>query len=155
MPQRSPWSLCVRTVAAPQLGHVGAREKQPHLLFWIWLTGPSKQPASRGGTQFDLFSFKTRPASPPLPACLMVGCLLDQPWHILQSPACFSGVGWVGYTGFPDGTVVKKAPASVGDKGSRSPVGKIPWRGAWQPAPVFLPGGSHQRSPWGRRVGHD
>ena len=38
-------------------------------------------------------------------------------------------------------------------------VGKIPWRRAWQPTPVFLPGESHgQRSlvgysPWGRRVG--
>ena len=35
-------------------------------------------------------------------------------------------------------------------------VGKIPWRRAWQPTPVFLPGESHgQRSlagcsPWGR-----
>ena len=34
-------------------------------------------------------------------------------------------------------------------------VGKIPWRRAWQPTPVFLPGESHgQRSlvgynPWG------
>ena len=40
-------------------------------------------------------------------------------------------------------------------------VGKIPWRRAWQPTPVFLPGESHgQRSlagysPWGRRVKHD
>ena len=40
-------------------------------------------------------------------------------------------------------------------------VGKIPWRGKWQPTPVFLPGESHgQRSlvgysPWDRRVGHD
>ena len=40
-------------------------------------------------------------------------------------------------------------------------VGKIPWRRAWQPTPVFLPGKSHgQRSlagysPWGcKRVGH-
>jgi len=36
-------------------------------------------------------------------------------------------------------------------------VGKIPWRRAWQPAPVFLPGESHgQRSlagysPWGHK----
>ena len=36
-------------------------------------------------------------------------------------------------------------------------VGKIPWRRAWQPTPVFLPGKSHgQRSlvgysPWGRK----
>ena len=39
-------------------------------------------------------------------------------------------------------------------------VGKIPWRGKWQPTPVFFPGKSYgQRSlagnsPWGRRVGH-
>ena len=37
-------------------------------------------------------------------------------------------------------------------------VGKIPWRGAWQPTPLFLPGESHgQRSlvgcgPYGCRV---
>ena len=40
-------------------------------------------------------------------------------------------------------------------------VGKIPWRKAWQPTPVFPPGKSHgQRSlmgytPWSCRVGHD
>ena len=40
-------------------------------------------------------------------------------------------------------------------------VGKIPWRRAWQPTLVSLPGESHgQRnlvgySPWGCRVGHD
>ena len=40
-------------------------------------------------------------------------------------------------------------------------VGKFPWRRAWQPAPVFLPGESHgQRSlvgysPWGHRVEHE
>ena len=41
-------------------------------------------------------------------------------------------------------------------------VGKIPWRRAWQPTPVFLPGESHEQrslvgySPWGsRRVRHD
>ena len=40
-------------------------------------------------------------------------------------------------------------------------VRKIPWRSAWQPTPVFLPGDSHGqrslagRSPWGRRVGRE
>ena len=40
-------------------------------------------------------------------------------------------------------------------------VGKIPWRRAWQPTPVFLPGESHgQRSlvgysPWGCRLRHN
>ena len=38
-------------------------------------------------------------------------------------------------------------------------IGRSPWRRAWQPTPVFLPGESHgQRSlvgcsPWGLRVG--
>ena len=45
--------------------------------------------------------------------------------------------------------------------GFKAWVGKILWRGAWQPTPVFSPGESDgQRSlagysPWGRRVGHD
>ena len=27
-------------------------------------------------------------------------------------------------------------------------VGKIPWRKAWQPTPVFLPGESHEQRAW-------
>ena len=59
--------------------------------------------------------------------------------------------------------VVKNLPANEGnirDAGS-IPVGKMPWRRARQPTPVFLPGESHgQRSlagysPLGCRVGHD
>ena len=45
--------------------------------------------------------------------------------------------------------VVKNPPASAGDIRDRfNPwVGKIPWRRAWQPTPIFLPGESHgQRS---------
>ena len=51
---------------------------------------------------------------------------------------------------------VVKNPLVVGDRCRFDPwVGKIPWRRAWQPTPVFLPGKSHgQRSlmgysPWG------
>ena len=63
--------------------------------------------------------------------------------------------------------VVKNWPAHAGDvRGAFHPwVGKIPWRRAWQPSPVFLPGESRgQRSlvgysPWGRMesqsVGHE
>ena len=38
---------------------------------------------------------------------------------------------------------------------------KIPWKRAWHPTPVFLPGESHAQkspwacSPWGCRVRHD
>ena len=62
------------------------------------------------------------------------------------------------------GTSVKE-PACQGRRSKRCRfdpwVGKIPWRRAWQPAPVFLPGESHgQRSrtgysPQGHRVKHD
>ena len=45
--------------------------------------------------------------------------------------------------------VVKSLPASAGHKrrGFIPRVGKVPWRRAWQPTPVFLLGESHgQRS---------
>ena len=61
--------------------------------------------------------------------------------------------------------VVKNLPASAGDvkrHGFNPWVRKIPWRRAWQPTAVFLPGDSHgQRSLAGlqslgsQRVGHE
>ena len=56
-------------------------------------------------------------------------------------------------------SVVKNPPANAGDMRRRfSPwVGKIPWRRAWQPTPVFLPGKFHRQrslegySPWGHK----
>ena len=59
---------------------------------------------------------------------------------------------------FPCGSVVKNLPTNAGDvkrHGFDPWVGKIPWRRAWQPTPVFLPGESHAQrslvdySPWG------
>ena len=60
--------------------------------------------------------------------------------------------------------VIKNPPANAGDirHGFDPWVGKIPWRRAWQPTPVFLPG----ESPWteepggpqfirSQRVGHN
>ena len=47
--------------------------------------------------------------------------------------------------------VIKKLPANTGDKKRRwfDPwVRKIPWRKAWQPTPVFLPGESHGQRSW-------
>ena len=71
---------------------------------------------------------------------------------------------------FPRGSVCKEFTCNTGDADRHrfSPwVGRIPWRRAWQPTPVFLPGESHgQRSlqgysPWGgkeldttKRVNH-
>ena len=63
---------------------------------------------------------------------------------------------------YPGGPVVETPHSQRGRPGFNPWVGKIPWRRAWQPTPVFLPGKSHgQRSlagysPWGcKRVGHD
>ena len=55
--------------------------------------------------------------------------------------------------------MVKNLPANAGDvkRGFNLWVGKIPWRTAWQPNPVFLPGESPGQwglagcSPWGRK----
>ena len=43
--------------------------------------------------------------------------------------------------------VVKNPPAGAGDLRQQFHpwVGKIPWRRAWQPTPVFLPGESHSQ----------
>ena len=61
--------------------------------------------------------------------------------------------------GFPDGASGKEpvCPCSCHKKHRFSPwVGKIPWRRAWQPTPVFSPGDSHgHRSLTGYRVRHD
>ena len=43
-------------------------------------------------------------------------------------------------SGFPGGSVVKNLSARCGFDPW---VGKIPWRRAWQPTPVFLPGEAH------------
>ena len=58
--------------------------------------------------------------------------------------------------GFPGGKLSTKESACQCKKQGFDPqVGKISWRRAWQPTPVFLPGKSHgQRnlagySPWG------
>ena len=55
--------------------------------------------------------------------------------------------------------LIKKTPANAGDKihGFHPWVGKIPWKRAWQPILVCLPGESHGKmsfvgySLWGRQ----
>ena len=44
--------------------------------------------------------------------------------------------------------VAKNPPANAGrirDVGSIPESGRFPWRRAWQPTPVFLPGESHRK----------
>ena len=53
--------------------------------------------------------------------------------------------------------MVKNSLANAGDMGSVPQVRKIPWRRAWQPTPVFLPGEFRGQkslvdySPWGHK----
>ena len=51
--------------------------------------------------------------------------------------------------GFPDGSVGRESACDArdaGDAGLTPGVRKIPWRRAWQSAPVFLPGKYHGQS---------
>ena len=59
--------------------------------------------------------------------------------------------------GFPGGASGKEPTCQCGRPGFHPWVGKIPWRRAWQPTAVFLPGESRGRRslvgchPWGRK----
>ena len=61
----------------------------------------------------------------------------------------------------PDGSAVKNLPTNSGDTRFEPWVRKIPWRGKWQPTPIFLPGKSCTGGPGGlqsmgsQRVEHD
>ena len=64
--------------------------------------------------------------------------------------------------GFPGGSDGRESACNAGTPRFDPWLGKIAWRRAWQPMPVFLPTESHgQRSlvgyhPWGhKRVRHD
>ena len=56
--------------------------------------------------------------------------------------------------------MVKNPPANAGDLGEESLIPGLErhWRRQWQPAPVFLPGESHEHknlvgySPWGQKT---
>ena len=79
-------------------------------------------------------------------------------------PACVPGpapgsgrtgsISHVLLSGFP-GDASGKEPACQCRRHKRHGfdpwVGKVPWRKAGQPTPVFLPGESHAHSPWGRK----
>ena len=45
--------------------------------------------------------------------------------------------------GFPGGSVVKHLFTNSGDACFVPGLGRFPWRRAWQPTPVFLPGEPH------------
>ena len=75
--------------------------------------------------------------------------------HLIIGIACVVGQVSVIYTHFPGDSDSKESIYNSGDPGSIPRWEKIPWRRAWQPTPVVLPGEFHgQRSlvgysPWG------
>ena len=52
------------------------------------------------------------------------------------------GYSWL-KVDFPGDSDSKESPSNAGDPGSIPQLGRFPWRKAWQPTPVFLPGESH------------
>ena len=73
-------------------------------------------------------------------------------WRGFEEPECDQS--------FSGGSAIKNLLVYAEDLHRLDPwVGKIPWRRAWQPTPVFLPGESHRQkslvgySPWGRKEG--
>ena len=57
---------------------------------------------------------------------------------------------FVFFTSFPCGRAVENSPAMQEPKETQvqSWIQKMPWRRAWQPTPLFLPGESHDRGAW-------
>ena len=76
---------------------------------------------------------------------------------LLQMAKFYSSYGWIIFHFFPGGWDSKEYAYNCGRPGFHPWFQKIPWRRAWQPTPVFLPGEFHgQRnlvgySPWGHK----
>ena len=65
----------------------------------------------------------------------MYACMLNHFSHVqlfCQAPLPMES--------FPASSNGKDSACKVGEPGFDSWVGKIPWKKAWQPTPVFLPG---------------
>ena len=64
----------------------------------------------------------------------------------VEHPSVYIFNKYVKGVGFPGGSVGKESAFNAGDAGKRKfdpqgpQVGRILWRRAWQPTPVFLPG---------------
>ena len=69
------------------------------------------------------------------------------PW--LRQPAgeavCLR-LRFLSHDGFPGGSDSKEFACNIADPGSIPGSGRSPWRGEWQPTPVFLPGEFHGQS---------
>ena len=85
--------------------------------------------------------------------CLQLIVFKMVAWVISESCSVFQGISYryrrYTWWAFQVALMIKNLPNNAGPKrhGFNPWVGKIPWRRAWQPTPVFLSGESHgQRS---------
>ena len=60
----------------------------------------------------------------------------EDPWRRDRLPTAV-------FLGFPGGSDSKETICNAGDLGLIPVLGRSPWRRAWQPTPIFLPGESH------------
>ena len=127
---------------------------------WLALRGPREQQRPPGLTRnsLDPCGLPLTPPAHPAPASVTPS---KRPWG-LEGLSLWRPLE--GSWGFPGGASGKEPARQCRRRRRRGfdpQIGKIPWRRAWQPTPVFLPGEScGQRSlagygPWGGRVGHD
>ena len=94
-----------------------------------------------------------------------VAQLVKNPPAMQETPVQFlghRGIPTPVFLGFPGGSHGKESACNAGDLGSIPGLGKIPWKRARQPIPVFLPGESPRtEKPGGlqsmglQRVGYD
>ena len=56
----------------------------------------------------------------------------------------FNGYYYNYLPGLPRGLSSKESSCNAGDLGSIPGLGRVPFRKAWQPTPVFLPGEFHE-----------
>ena len=109
----------------------------------------------------DLYFSTQRPPGPPASSGVANRSPSFSVLHFLKPSLICKGLGAVGFPGSTNGEEPacqrRRCKRHWLDPGS----GRCPWRRAWQPTPVFLPGKSFgQRSlegysQRGRRVGHD
>ena len=77
---------------------------------------------------------------PPLSCHLLDGLVLwFKFFHLLFPPNILLRL-YILLLDFPGSSDDKESACNAGDLGSVSGLGRFPWRRAWQPTPVFLPG---------------
>ena len=85
----------------------------------------------------------------------------DSPSIYMDHPSSQTWCQFLEPLGFPRGFSGKKSTCQCRRLGFDPWVGKIPWRRAWQPTPVLLPGESHREEPGrlqsmgSQKAGHD